>query len=104
MDHILNLSLKFSFQLPKTFDFKPKQKIQERGTDHGYPDSSKIGLQSTQMLSVFQSWAKTLGKYTLDSDRFEIGPANHVIDWDDLYFDYLEYVAEKPVVYGKTIY
>lgn len=25
-------------------------------------------------------------------------------NWDDLYFDYLEYVAEKPVVYGKNIY
>ena len=25
-------------------------------------------------------------------------------NWDDLYFDYLEYVAEKPVVYGKTFY
>ena len=26
------------------------------------------------------------------------------VNWDDLYFDYLEYVADKPVVYGKTIY
>ena len=26
------------------------------------------------------------------------------VNWDDLYFDYLEYVAEKPVVYGKNIY
>ena len=25
-------------------------------------------------------------------------------NWDDLYFDYLEYVADKPVVYGKNIY
>ena len=31
----------FSFKLPEMFEIKPKssQKIQERGPDHGYPDS-----------------------------------------------------------------
>ena len=64
---------------------------------------SKKGGQ-TMVIRTVQTVHSRLHKCPLDSDWVGASPGNHVTDWDDLYFDYLEYVAEKPVVYGKTIY